>query len=159
MLWDTGRKMQHNGNFQTTRSRLRAIKCKRSETGKQRSFCFTHRAGGQVPFEGIFGDWGQAGSTWGSRTSWAVVSEAWQGVNKLGRDGRAATGAAIMTRLNEDTLQQTAPLLNGALDPRLEMRGWCWGEERISPWKLKVLIWSLWEGYCCVNLPFLLLGA
>lgn len=50
------------------------------------------------------------------------MSEAWQGLNKLGRDGRAATGAAIMIQLNEDTLQQTAPLLNGAVDPRLKMR-------------------------------------
>lgn len=62
-----------------------------------------------------------------------------------------------MIQLKEDTLQQTAPLLNGAVDPRLEMRQWRWGEERISPWKLKTLIWSLWEGYCCINLPFLFL--
>lgn len=128
MQWDIERKTQHNWNFQSTQSRLGAVKCKRSETGKQRSLCFTPRAGGQVPFEGIFSGWGQAGSTWGTRTSWAVVSEAWQGVNKLGRDGRAATGAAIIP-LNEATLQQTAPLLNGALDLRLEMRQWWWGED------------------------------
>lgn len=64
-----------------------------------------------------------------------MLSEAWQGVNKLGRGGRAATGAAIIP-FSEDTLQQTAPLLNGALDPSD-------GGERISPWKLKILIWSL----------------
>lgn len=50
------------------------------------------------------------------------MSEAWQGMNKMGMQGRVAAGAAIMIRLNEDTIEQTTLLVNWVVDPRLEIR-------------------------------------
>lgn len=70
----------------------------------------------------------------------SLMSEAWQGLNKMGMHGRVAAGAAIMIKLNEDTVKQMALLVNWAVDPRLEIRQRHWGEEGILPWKLKILI-------------------
>lgn len=53
---------------------------------------------------------------------WSPMSGAWQGINKTGMPGRVATGAAITIRLNEDTVEQMALLVNWAVNPRLEIR-------------------------------------
>lgn len=69
------------------------------------------------------------------------MSEAWQGMNKMGRCGRVATGAAVVIRLNEDSIEQMDLLGNWMVDPRLEIRLGQRSKEGISPWKLKMLIW------------------
>lgn len=52
----------------------------------------------------------------------SLMSEAWHGINKMGMPGRVATGAAITVRLNEDIAEQMPLLVNGAVNPRLEIR-------------------------------------
>lgn len=69
------------------------------------------------------------------------MSEAWQGMNKMGMCGKVATGAAVVIRLNEDSIEQMDLLGNWMVDPRLEIRLGQRSKEGISPWKLKILIW------------------
>lgn len=77
-------------------------------------------------------------------------------MNNVGVCGRVATGAAVLIRLNEASVEQMNLLVNWRVDPSLEIRHRHRHEGDISLWRLKTVIWKLW--YWCPNLALLFLS-